>query len=1080
MISPLTVSPRTSYDQGRFGSYLRLSSWGGGNASCCGFLGESMYRHVRAHAVRFVGLFLALSLLAPIATSHAGGPVMLAGHDSDAPGFQGVYADLFDSILTNVTNGGSGILAIGADPGSTAGNWIVSVASQMTVPQAVTFVNDVAISAQALGGFAILHIPSSSFDTPGGIQETGELNLLNLRAVEVAEFIAVGGGLFGLTQGSDIDDPYAYLGPFADLDTIGLPPSGDCDAGGGSALYDNVTPTPLGNTLGIPDPNIDGCCWHNVFSAYPDFLNILATATEPLCTVPQAIDGLPSVIGCFDCQIPGQMSLAPAQAFNLLGTVHALTATVVESLAPNDPIAGVEVAFAVISGPNFGETGLDTTDATGGADFSYTGDGGPGVDRIEASAEDPSTSDTLTSNVAMKFWDLDCNENGVPDTCDIDCDGFGGDCLLFAGCGLSNDGNSTGIPDDCEGCAIVGPCNDGDACTMNDFCDGFLCEGTPVDCSGLDGQCTTGTCNENTGLCQALPSNEGGSCTDGDLCTTGDMCVTGSCASTPVDCSFLDSQCTDGICNASTGECEQVDANEGGPCNDGNSCNSNDICIEGVCSACGNGSTDAGCGETCDPPIPGLCDPTCLAVVCGNSVIQSGEECDDGNATSGDGCSSSCVFEDKLCIEGVQPSVSRSTKRVAFVSDFDYVAPGNADGNREIFVFERKKLDKEIKRMVRKEGIDPNTAKDQLFATRLPDFFYQVTDTVAPAVNELPTINGTGRTVAFSSNADIKPDAPGNADGNREIFRIDVKRKKKGDPDATVQVTNSPVGIDNLNANMRAYANLLTFDSNGNLAPSVCVGGTNDLGSCTTDEDCPGGACGNPELNREIFIHVHAVFIGGGDQPLRQITAAQSGQSTVGQSVNFFTRATAFTTTADLLSLNPDGNSEIFQIAKTPDSLVAVTSTTGGEHAEAAQAKAAKVALTSNGDLTGINTDGNREIVLYEAEGAPPYRQIGDTLGCLNAVPAIDSRGRYVAFQSTCNRIATLGNPDQSVFMWDDKKQKLLPLVVRGELSAASAGPQVTSKLAVLTYESNLDSIVDPAVCFLNVKLFLKTLEAQP
>ena len=45
--------------------------------------------------------------------------------------------------------------------------------------------------------------------------------------------------------------------------------------------------------------------------------------------------------------------------------------------------------------------------------------------------------------------------------------------------------------------------------------------------------------------------------------------------------------------------------------------------------------------------------------------------------------------------------------------------------------------------------------------------------------------------------------------------------------------------------------------------------------------------------------------------------------------------------------------------------------------------------------------------------------------------------------------------------------------------SAASASPQVTSKLAVLTYESNLGSITDPAICFLNVKLFLKTLEAQ-
>ena len=82
--------------------------------------------------------------------------------------------------------------------------------------------------------------------------------------------------------------------------------------------------------------------------------------------------------------------------------------------------------------------------------------------------------------------------------------------------------------------------------------------------------------------------------------------------------------------------------------------------------------------------------------------------------------------------------------------------------------------------------------------------------------------------------------------------------------------------------------------------------------------------------------------------------------------------------------------------------------------------------------------------------------------------------------QSTCNRIASLGNPDQSIFVWDDVKRKLLPLVVRGELNAASARPQSTKGMTMLTYESNLDSFVDPAICFLNVRDFLRTLATQP
>lgn len=43
----------------------------------------------------------------------------------------------------------------------------------------------------------------------------------------------------------------------------------------------------------------------------------------------------------------------------------------------------------------------------------------------------------------------DCNQNGVPDACDIDCGAPGGTCDI-AGCGLSSDCNSNGVPDECD------------------------------------------------------------------------------------------------------------------------------------------------------------------------------------------------------------------------------------------------------------------------------------------------------------------------------------------------------------------------------------------------------------------------------------------------------------------------------------------------------------------------------------------------------------------------------------------------------------------------------------------------------
>jgi fibro-slime domain-containing protein len=58
----------------------------------------------------------------------------------------------------------------------------------------------------------------------------------------------------------------------------------------------------------------------------------------------------------------------------------------------------------------------------------------------------------------------------------------------------------------------------------------------------------------------------------------------------------------------------------------------------------GASGTDGGAGSTpiFDAPIFGERPPTAQ---CGNSVIEFGENCDDGNNTSGDGCSSGCVME---------------------------------------------------------------------------------------------------------------------------------------------------------------------------------------------------------------------------------------------------------------------------------------------------------------------------------------------------------------------------------------------------------------------------------------------------
>lgn len=73
--------------------------------------------------------------------------------------------------------------------------------------------------------------------------------------------------------------------------------------------------------------------------------------------------------------------------------------------------------------------------------------------------------------------------------------------------------------------------------------------------------------------------------------------------------------------------------------------------VNGKCVAapgCGNGNLDSGAGEECDDGNTESgdgCSDVCLTEVCGNGRVDAGEECDDGNTASGDGCSASCEQE---------------------------------------------------------------------------------------------------------------------------------------------------------------------------------------------------------------------------------------------------------------------------------------------------------------------------------------------------------------------------------------------------------------------------------------------------
>ncbi len=113
--------------------------------------------------------------------------------------------------------------------------------------------------------------------------------------------------------------------------------------------------------------------------------------------------------------------------------------------------------------------------------------GGAGCDTSHGSAT--TVPDLLAALVVPKgVCSPDCNDNGIPDRCDVDCGDPGGECDV-PDCGQSEDCSGDSVPDECEP-----DCNGNE---VADSCDIFY--GTSTDCSsnGVPDECEP-DCNGNS------------------------------------------------------------------------------------------------------------------------------------------------------------------------------------------------------------------------------------------------------------------------------------------------------------------------------------------------------------------------------------------------------------------------------------------------------------------------------------------------------------------------------------------------------------------------------------------------------
>lgn len=335
---------------------------------------------------------------------------------------------------------------------------------------------------------------------------------------------------------------------------------------------------------------------------------------------------------------------------------------------------------------------------------------------------------------------------------------------------------------------------------------------------------------------------------------------------------------------------------------------------------------------------------------------------------------------------GHSPDVSRTGRFISFVSAEDVngddrISVNNADGSEEIFLLNRKPIRRPGAYCL--GGVNPNapcsTQRD------CPADFNAdpiVTEGACVLVTQLshdPSGNGLGRAprlnhrgdVVFAANANL---TGGNPDGSFEALlwsHRTFRRNEPPNPNSVLSEISIGSNLQDSEAPQAARSPRYTlFESLANLTGQ------------------------NADHNREIFV------FDASKNAYTQITnttgvenrrpATQTGRQVV------------FDSTANFTGQNADGNREIFyavrkrggwQIQQKTNTLPPVENFAG-----AVARRGNSIVFSSNGNFTGQNADGNREVFLLERSA---FKQITHTTVGENANPVLNPRGRFIAFEST-------------------------------------------------------------------------------
>ncbi|NUM25696.1 MAG: carboxypeptidase regulatory-like domain-containing protein [Candidatus Buchananbacteria bacterium] len=181
-------------------------------------------------------------------------------------------------------------------------------------------------------------------------------------------------------------------------------------------------------------------------------------------------------------------------------------------------------------------------------------------------------------------------------------------------------------------------------------------------CDGTDDadSCYNGSCNSDC-TCPVCGDN---AIEAGEECEADSDCASGEFCNDSCGCQVVGPSCIPVATTCSYGAC--VAGTKSGFCTNG--CSSWPVSQPCVVPGCGNGVIEA--GEECDDTnlVSGDgCSASCqLEFGCGNASIDPGEQCDDGNVVGGDCCSGSCQSE--ILITGVSVSTTNTSAAVSWTT----------------------------------------------------------------------------------------------------------------------------------------------------------------------------------------------------------------------------------------------------------------------------------------------------------------------------------------------------------------------------------------------------------------------------